>query len=339
MHRRGTVKESEESAARRGLCSNKRAHKMGPTINCHPPPSAMSSSLPLNHMRVATAGALCALWIAALATPSAAADNPDPRRTTVEQKLKLVGHLLGSPKMKNALAGDNPEARAQAEKAGKLVDQAKDALAANDLDQATAALDQALKSVSAASSMSSKGIELELAGQRARYAELLEQVQTYRAALVETRKDAAAAEAAGAAILRLDTLAADAKLHSEKNKYAEANKSLGDAYLAAANALTRLRAGQTVTLSLKFDTPADEYAYEQKVNLSHEMLVEMLVNDDKARGSMRGAIDKAVDNNRIAKVEAEKQAKAGDHDAAIKTLEQATLRLKRTLQSFGVPIF
>jgi hypothetical protein len=286
--------------------------------------------------------ALTGLFALLLGTQPAAAEDAlasDSRRTTIEQKLKLVGQLLASPKMKQALASTNPEARSQAEKAQHLVGQAREALAGNDLDQASAALDHALKSVSAASSLAGKGADLDLAAHRARNAELLEQVQTYRAALVETRKDPAAAEAAGRAIARLDSLSAEARLLAERTQYTQANKLLGEAYLAAANALTSLRSGQTVTLSLKFDTPADEYAYEQKVNLSHEMLVEMLVNDGKAQGTMRGTIDQALDQNRMLKVEAEKHARAGDHGIAIKTLEQATLRLKRTLQGFGVPIF
>ena len=282
---------------------------------------------------------LCVLMVSLAHAQAPEGDKADPRRTTIEQKLRLTGHLLTSPKMKQALASENAEARAQADKAQSLVNQAREALTGNDLDQASAALDQALKSVSAASSLAGKGAGLDLAAYRARYAELLEQVKTYRSALVETRKDGKAAEAAGNAIGKLDSLAAEAKSLAEANKYVEANKALGDAYLHAANVLTSLRAGQTVTLSLKFDTPADEYAYEEKVNLSHEMLVDMLSADGKLNPSTRPAIDKALDDNRKMKVEADKESKAGNHASAIKLLEQSTLRLKRTLQSFGVPIF
>jgi hypothetical protein len=279
---------------------------------------------------------LVLLCLLALGISAQAAEAPDARRTSLEQKLKLVSSVLSGSKAKQAATSDNAEARTQIAKAQQLADAARESLAKGDLDQAGAALDQALKAVSAASSQSSKN--LDVAAQRARHAELNEQVQTYRASLADLRKDPKHAAGAGTALEKLDNLTTEAGKLAAANKYTEANKLLADAYLHAANSLTTLRAGQTVTLSLKFDTPADEYAYEQKVNQSHEMLVEMMMAENKT-AALTEAANRILDDNRRAKVEADKQAKAGKHPEAIRTLEGATTQLKRALQSFGMPIF
>ncbi len=270
---------------------------------------------------------------------AAEAEAVDARRATIEQKLRLAGLLLASPKMKQALHSENVEVRTHADKARGLLEQAREAMVGNDLDQASAALDHALKSVSAASSLSRNSVALDLVAHRARHAELLEQVKVFRTALLETGKDAKSAELAGAAVGKIDTLSAEASGLAAENNYLEANKRLRDAYLHATQALTTLRAGERVTLTLKFESPADEYAYEEKVNLSHVLLLDMLIADGKTSEAKRHALDKALDENRVQKVEADREAKTGNHAVAIKTLEQSTLRLKRTLQSAGVPIF
>ena len=166
-----------------------------------------------------------------------------------------------------------------------------------------------------------------------------EQVKVFRGALLETGRDAAAAGIVGSAVEKIDVLSAEAESLAAENKYPEANKRLREAYLHATQILTTLRAGQRVTLTLKFDTPADEYAYEEKVNLSHVLLLDQLLADGRTSETKRHALDRALDENRMQKVQAEQEAKAGNHAGAIKTLEQSTLRLKRTLQSSGVPIF
>ncbi len=290
-------------------------------------------------MRILNILSFCALAVLASLAYAVEGDAVDPRRATIEQKLRLAGLLLSSPKMKHALDSDNAELRAQADRARSLLDQARGALAGNDLDQASAALDHALKSVSAVSSLARNGAALDLVAHRARHAELREQVKVFRGALLETGRDATAAGIVGSAVEKIDVLSAEAESLAAENKYPEANKRLREAYLHATQILTTLRAGQRVTLTLKFDTPADEYAYEEKVNLSHVLLLDQLLADGRTSETKRHALDRALDENRMQKVQAEQEAKAGNHAGAIKTLEQSTLRLKRTLQSSGVPIF
>lgn len=118
----------------------------------------------------------------------------------------------------------------------------------------------------------------------------------------------------------------------------EARQILDEAYIAAKSAINTLRSGDTLVRSLHFETREEEYNYEIDRNDTHQMLIKILSKDKKGGGSM----DKMVLNfmNKAAELrqEAEKQANSGDHEAAIKTLEESTKNLVRALRSSGIYI-
>ncbi len=293
----------------------------------------------LSQMRILTIQCFFSVGLLLPLAHATEAEKVDSRRATIDQKLRLSGSMLASPKMKQAFQSDNAELRAQAEKARSLLEQAREAMVGNNLEQASATLDQVLKSISAVSSLARSGAALDMVAYRERHHEQLEQVKLFRGALLESGKDGKSAKQVGAAVAKIDALTADANGLAAANNYPEASKRLREAYLHATQELTTLRAGERVTLALKFETPADEYAYEEKVNLSHVMLLDMLMADGKTSEARRSMVNKALDENRIQNADAEREAKGGNHAAAMKILEQSTLRLKRVLQSAGVPIF
>lgn len=260
-------------------------------------------------------------------------------RSTVEQKLKLVGGMVNSPRMLEIERGAHAEAKARVEHARRLVEQGRAALTSGDVDLAEGALDQALKAVTAASSLARSGAVPDVAAQRARHDEIREQLRGYRNVLSGMRDDPALAKRAGEAIAQMDLHLAQAKALYDGGRYAEANRVLSDGYLAVTGALRELRAGQTVVQILKLDTPADEYAYEERINQSTEALLALLVSQGRVDAGMRGMVDKALDANRVARIEAERGARAGNHGDAAKSLEAATLRLKNTMRLLGIPTF
>lgn len=297
----------------------------------------------MNHRKgtisVRKLGSLVAL-ILLVSMPCTVWSESDQRRQGAEQKLRLVETLLNSPKTRLVQNGDNIEAKAQVAKAGQLVESARRALAASDLDRAVSDLDLSLRTLSAATSRVEKdGDNHNLSAQRARYAELLEQLRSYRGSLAEAARDARSAAGANAAIQKLDAAVAQAEKHATGGNYPNANKLLGEAYLAAVTSLSTLRSGETVLLSLKFDSAAEEYAYEEKRNQSHEMMVDMMIAEGKADGGKRASVERFLEEHRTLRVQAEKEAKAGNHASAIKTMEQATGQLIRALQFMGVPVF
>lgn len=261
------------------------------------------------------------------------------RRLVVEQKIRLMESLLAAPRARQAEAGGHVEAQTLFARARQLLDAARGKLAIKDYEGAGRALDEALRAVSSGSSaLYRDGSSLSEDAHRAQNAELLEQLQTYRASLVEA---AGVPEGgiASAAVVRLDQMAATAQELMRAERHREANKILGEAYRHVVTALSQIRAGQTVILELKFASPADEFAYEQKRNRGHEMLVNMILEEDRFQDTMRDTVMRYLDESRKLRARAEEKAAGGDYKSAIKTMELATGQLARALRAVGVPVF
>lgn len=271
-------------------------------------------------------------------SPSAMAQAAEsaPDRSVLEQKLKLLEGILNSPKSARISTGSDAEAAALLAQAKKGLDEARLALAAGDTPTAGALLDQALKSSTAASSRAARSGTDD--AQRARNRQMLEELNSYSASLTQAVLEKGSAEGT-AAVQRIDKLVADAAQLTATGRHAEAGRLISEALNLAVTTVSALRAGQTVVLSLKFDSPADEYAYEQKRHESNLMLVEVLVRDGKVEEGRRKMLDRFVDESTTLKSQAEQQAKAGDYPAAIKTMEKANDRLLTGLRASGLASF
>lgn len=285
------------------------------------------------------AGLLAAFLSAAVFAQAAVADNEQKRRL-IEQKLKLVEMLVNSPAAKRSPYGREGESPALLEKGLQAIADAKKALAESRFDDAAKLLDDALKSATSASrKMSADGGTLSDSAQRKSLADLGEQVATYRASVVELSQDSRTAAAAKTLLTRIDGLTADAKRLGDAGQLGDANKKLAEAYRLCVEEISKLRAGQEVLLSLKFDTPADEYAYEQKRFASNEIMVDMMIGEGRAAGERRQMVDNFVGEGRKLRDQAGELAKTGKHKEAVAAMEKATGQLNRALQSMGVPVF
>lgn len=263
----------------------------------------------------------------------------DARRRLIEQKLRLVEMLVNSPAAKSSAYGRDADTPKLVERGQALLGEARAALAENRLDDAAAALDQALKSASSASRRLSSEGGLSDSAQRKQLADMAEQVRTYRAAVVDVTKDPKSAADANQVLARIDGLAAESDKLAAAGRLGDANKRMADAYKVAVEELSRLRAGQEVVLTLNFDTPADEYAYEQKRFGSNQIMIDMMVGEGRADGPKRQLVDRFVGEGRRFKEEAEVQAGAGKYAEAVALMEEATKQLNRALQSMGIPVF
>lgn len=272
----------------------------------------------------------------ALAGP-AGAQSDEHRQRLIEQKLKLVETLVNSPAAKNA-SGDSAGLLHQGREA---LDQARRALAGGKLDDAAKLVDEALKSATAASrKLSTGGGALSDSAQRKNFQDLGEQVATYRASLVELSGDAKNGAAAKSLVARIDVMSAEARELAQGGRLGDANKKMADAYKLAVSEMSRLRAGQEVVLSLKFASPAEEYAYEQKRYGSNEIMLDMMIGEGRAEGGdKRRMIDGFVGEARKLKAQADMHAGAGKYKEAVAAMEQATAQLNRALQFMGVPVF
>jgi len=113
---------------------------------------------------------------------------------------------------------------------------------------------------------------------------------------------------------------------------------LDEAYVAAKIAINTLRSGDTLVRSLNFETKEDEYNYEIDRNNTHQMLIKILMKDHVNTPGTEKMVQEFMDKATALRQEAEKQAAAGNHETAIKTLEESTKNLVRALRGAGIYI-
>ncbi len=279
--------------------------------------------------------ATAVLLAATLAT--AQEGSPDDRRRLVEQKIRLVEMLVNTQAAKNS-AASAPHAPERLEKGRNALALARQALEDNRFDDAARILDDALRS-SASAQRAQPPASLSEDALRRAHQNLIEQVATYRASVEEVATHPRIGSAARVLLTRIDAKSAEARKHVGAGELALANRLLGEAYQLAVSELSRLRSGEEVVHSLNFSSAAEEYAYEIRRFESNQLLVTMMVNDGKADGDRRSAIDSFQSEGRRLLGEADGQARAGQHKEAVRLMEAATGQLNRALQLMGVPVF
>lgn len=264
--------------------------------------------------------------------------SADQRRRLIEQKIRLVESLVNSPAAQASTDGGEAETAALVRNGRKLLDRGREALAADKFDDATTALDEALRNATRASArLSNKRGVLSNSVQQTNHKNLSEQVATYRSGIEDLAK-LGHGEAQSAAA-RINILQAEAVTLAQAGKLGDANRKLAEAYKLAVESISKLRAGQTVTMSLKFDTPAEEYDYERRRFQSSEILVDMMIGEGRSEGARRKLVDGFVREGRQLLALASDQAQGGDYQGAVAMMEKATAKLNRALQVMGIPVY
>jgi hypothetical protein len=267
-------------------------------------------------------------WAQAL--PGADAEQ---RKRLIEQKMKLVELLVNAP------AAQGPAAGEAAERSRTQLANARQAVAAGNLDGAAQMLDEALRGLSRSNSRGAGDGGLSESAQRKQNDELREQIRTYRGAIKDLEKDSRQATAARKLLVRVDALTGEGESLAGEGRIGDAGRKFAEANKLAVEELSRLRAGQEVVLALKFETPADEYAYEQRRYASAEVLVASMLAEGRGEGDKRSQIDAWAGEARQLKGEAEALAAGQKHRQAIPVMEKAIAVLNRALQIMGVPVF
>ncbi len=131
----------------------------------------------------------------------------------------------------------------------------------------------------------------------------------------------------------IERLVRQAEQEGAAGRLKEATTAVEQAYLLAKAAIGSMRSGDTLVRSLTFASAQEEYEYELDRNETHRMLLAVLLDAAKSERAAP-AIARAAD----LRTQAEARAKAGDHRAATKVLEDATRELVRAIRAAGVYI-
>lgn len=265
--------------------------------------------------------------------------DPEQKQRLVEQKLKLVEMLVNSPAAQATSVGREAETPALFERSRGLIKQAREAISGQRFDEAAQVLDEALRNVSKANHRIAGEVGLAESVQKKQFQDFSEQIASYQLSLQDMGKDPRNGEPARKVLARINALANEGQQLSKAGRLGDANKKMAEAYKIAVEEIARLRAGQEVVMSLKFDSPLEEFVYEQKRYQSNEILVSMMISEGRATGETRKLVDGLLNNAANLKEEAGQLSNHNDYKGAVTTMEKANGQLNRALQTMGVPVF
>ena len=282
-------------------------------------------------------GSLLALSLFLSATAIAASEDESDLRASIEQRIALTRNYLESDTAAKIAASENLQARRLLKKSRDLLDQAGTALRQGKLLAAQDKVNLSLQSFTAAGTANlqrapDKGaVESEL---RALRAEIDSYLQAFTAALAEKGPSMAG-------LLdrqHVDGLLASAEQAESIEDYANARAALGRAKQAVVDALIKIRHNETVVYSVEFQTPADEFRYENDRYLEYSALGQKLVDSGELEVSRTRLYENLKNSGDRLADEAAELAGAGDYETAIARMETAVRKLVQGLQLLGVPL-
>lgn len=283
-----------------------------------------------------------ALWSALLALfiaiPALAQDTAPPSRAEVQQKMQMVKMLLAnSPVLERAARSGNTPVKRPAEVARTLYTRASDAFTGNNLVWASAFLDEAISLMEDAARLAEDPDQVET-GERARYAELLDDVRAFQATYLDARKGLAAKDAReyDRQVESTHAMVERAQGMVRDSRYKEACAQLEEVHSVYISVLNKLYGSTALVYDAKFKSASEEFAYELARYRGYEELVPLARAQFHPDPGMSQLSERYVQESRAALDNAQKQAASGDHQTAIATLQGATKRLQTALRTIGL---
>jgi hypothetical protein len=125
-----------------------------------------------------------------------------------------------------------------------------------------------------------------------------------------------------------------------ETRFNEAAGVANEANRLIVDTIARMRSGDTVVVSLSFDNPGQEFAYEMRRFESSEVMVAMVLEDGRnVPPGLRKNIDALLTEARRQRELGEREAGADKPADAVRLLEGANRQMIKALQALGVPVF
>ncbi|MDQ1315270.1 MAG: hypothetical protein QG662_1379 [Pseudomonadota bacterium] len=296
----------------------------------------------------------CAVSILA-ATPGLAAEPPASpgaaataakgpadtlTRENLTSKLALARQLLAknSPSMQRIEQSDNAGAKEQVAQANKLLGKAEAELAAGNLEPTAKLLDEIFLLVGTAS-RTVRDPAAAVTEARNRYNALLEEVHTFQKSYTSLCGRLTEKRCIKTDMDRIGQSVKDAEELARGGKYKEATAMLTEAHAVIVATMNKLMESESIIVyELKFDTPAEEYEHEMGRYHSYDELIPIARAELKPSEQKLQLAERFLQQSRDALDAAKKQAAAGDHAAAIKSLQDGTAKLQSVLRIYGLVV-
>lgn len=281
------------------------------------------------------------LGIANFAAPLVAAEQTarvPVSKAAVDQKRQLVENMaFRSVAAKTIMSSGDNDAIAALDKAKTLIEDSKKTSAGGQLKDADDKLNEALKLINDHSRRltlgSSDSERAKVLNERRRHA-VETFLNAYERVSTDPKSDVSQLpkEHTGWIAGKL----AEADAFSAKGQHEKARELLGAAYERTRDLIRTMRAGQTLTRSLDFATPEEEYKYEFKRNDSFFALLEFAIVEKSPTGSILERVNQSRDKAREVRKAAEALAKKGDFQGAITELNSSTNGLLQAIRMSGI---
>jgi hypothetical protein len=282
-----------------------------------------------------------ALVGAALCVSGLAAAQP-PARELLEQKESFVRRLLGDARTAQRIAASgSAEAREQVESARTLHARSLEHLRRGELGDADARLNDAMRALGRARQLApdraQMAIERRLANER-----VLSSVEGLRESYARHLRRLLGLGADGpvrdALLEEVSGRIEDARRLMGGERHAEAALALQKAGAALLHGLNRILDSATLDYALRFDTPADEYAYERERNRGYAKLVPTALAELRPSTDAMQLVNRYLESNEAMVALAERQAAAREWTAALGNVKTATAYLQRALGAAGLAV-
>jgi hypothetical protein len=271
---------------------------------------------------------LAALALAVLTTLAVAED-----RDALERRIESVATLIDASSVSRQIASSGVAAAREKRDNARLIHrEAAVTLGAGDTARAAQLLDQATREMMAGARLATpeqahgdkdrRDFDARMDSARA----LLAAQQRITAEKGNTSQAREATQRIEQAIAQADRLAAAGQV-------SQARPVLDRAYLAARVSIESMRRGDTLVRSLSFADKREEHAYEIDRYDTHRMLVDLVMAD---RRGLQPTLQPLLDKAAALRKDADALAGRGDHDAAVKTLEDATRELIKAVRAGGI---
>jgi hypothetical protein len=263
-------------------------------------------------------------------------------RTTLERKLRLVKQLLAqSPAVLRIPQSNNPQANKKLAEAQTLYAKAETEFNASRAESAMQLLDESLRQIAAASSLVPDPVQ-QLAQERNRNTQLREAIRTFQTQQksLSSRMSPTKLQASTvvADVDRIDGMVDKADALILGGNQHDANVVLNSVYKAVVLTLNKMLAAETIVYGLKFDSPAEEFKHELARNRSYEELIPIAIAQLNTVRETAIVAERYAQQSRDLRVIAQKQASGRDYITAVKTIEDATSHLQRSLRIAGVVV-
>jgi tetratricopeptide (TPR) repeat protein len=281
---------------------------------------------------------LCLVAAVGIAVGPAAAQNdriPVGQATTVTKARFVENLVTSSVAVRTIEASNDAVAMDRLAKARVLVAAAKEDLAAQNPLQANEKLDEALRMINLEVRRLSR---TEMRHQRAEeaYEKRLHAVRTFLKAYERVAQEKSVSEAAAEQTKEIRALLDAAEKLAGQQKFTDATVLLDRAYRTARGDIRSLRQGETLTRSLSFATPRDEYRYEHDRNDSHQMLLRFAISEKHPPAIHLKRINQMKDDATRLRQQAENEAATNDFQQAIVTIGRSTETLLKAIRMSGL---